>query len=615
MKRTLVIIGVLAALLPVSAGAQTTSIFKTFFNQARQEMPRRLADDRITQYVMKEMTKWGDRGVLIYPSDVLAARTGNDFLLCNDKVTADGKTTLTFLQGGGLSGGAGCTEFQSAILSLVESEQDLQKLGNTLLTIANGSELAVADESHRPSAVGISTLLLTRVWSGTGSRILEWPSSANAPLQELEAALAQSTQLEEVIWRYHHGYFRDQREADAQLAAYGNELKPIFEKLATALNKISGDPKQVGKGEYVTPKLSIANVSLWARTDDLGLQWTIPDHWPRVGAIKPAGTYPTTNKFGEYLAYPFSYGGSWVPPNSTSFASPLCSRTAGKLGYLCRGVPEPKENCQTGGTDAITLTECETTVRSTASGPDICPDISTLFLDTGIGLGNPDRPDELNPKLSVADKARICSPETRILYKDEVLSHACYVALCVAQSLSGHTLVPGRNSVVANEMSSPFLGCMLPDPQLGLYAELTQMSPFALPPYIGHEATRDYESAYCNTVGLPPNALAGVCAYRENRRANSPLDLLGRTGASQAEELLGVAANQDTIRAQAALIGQRIALDQAMPIYTKQIRSLASIVQETANLLNELRSAPLTQTACPWTGPFPVVSSSSPASP
>jgi hypothetical protein len=58
----------------------------------------------------------------------------------------------------------------------------------------------------------------------------------------------------------------------------------------------------------------------------------------------------------------------------------------------------------------------------------------------------------------------------------------------------------------------------------------------------------------------------------------------------------------------ATIIGQRAAGEQAHQVERKVFASLATLVQQTADLILELKRAPLTQSACPWTGP--VISSS-----
>ncbi len=628
MRRSCLLIAlILAPLLPqpaAFAANAATKIFSTNFSNAQIEVtPGGVLRYETVTFIMQEMTKWNTYGILLYPSDIFAAMSGDDFLLCSNKMMATADLPFTFMTGQGVASGpnpqqndVNCADLKAAINSMVEAEQEIQSLGNELTAIVNAGELSTAGETHRPADVGLQTLLVNRVWSGTGSRVLPWPGStdpatpspADDAVKELDDALKEIIPndggLDEKVWRFHHGYFRDKREADPALAMYGVNVAEKLRNLAEKL-KITGDTNKVGGGEYVTPKLTTPNVSLWARADDLGLHWTVPDHMTQFGDLLPAGEYPEYHEYGDALAYPYSYTGPWEPDPET-YATPLCSRTSGMLGYLCRPVEEPMENCTDDNDTDIVLKLCTTKVRVTTGGPEICPDFRVLFQDTGAPLEDPANPGKVNAALSPASTKNICDPQNRVLYKDDILSHACYTAFCLAQSMSGHTLVTNRNGTLVNEMTSPYLGCLRQDPQLGLYSELSQVTPISLPRYIGHELVHEFELEYCNNAAKPATGLSGVCTYRENRRANAPLGFLGSTAVSLRNELAGVELDQEIFQNTAMLVGQRVAQEQAAPVITKVIDSFANNVLQTATLLQDLRNAPLTITPCTWTGPFEI---------
>jgi hypothetical protein len=54
----------------------------------------------------------------------------------------------------------------------------------------------------------------------------------------------------------------------------------------------------------------------------------------------------------------------------------------------------------------------------------------------------------------------------------------------------------------------------------------------------------------------------------------------------------------------AATMGERAALDQSIQLNRKVFARLAHTIKHIAELILQLKKAPLTQTACPWTGPF-----------
>lgn len=593
------------------ASAQA-SMFDIFFADALAETRKPvIVDDKLTEFVIREMEDWEQNGILLYPSDIRAAQLNDLGVLCSDKLDYRTFQKLEF-DLGGLTEGVGCDSLKNAILSLIDTEVEIGVLGDNLTIIANGGSLAFSDQPNRPANIGFSTLLTTRIWAGTGTAILSWPDSANDHVENrLIPELAEDGVDDDMMWRYQHGYFRQKRENDPDLHAIDLDRDGDGYTVGMALEELAGilnirENAYTKKGEFVVPKMgNLKNVGLWARADDLGLMWIYPNHFMRMHTIEAADEYPEYNEqLGDRLAYPFTYAGNASLPDD--LRSPLCSRSAAGLGYVCRNVPEPVENCASPDTeDELNLIRCDQEERVTIEGPEICHDIDVLFADDGTPLWNPSDPREINPALTSADVENICSPGKKVMYKDEIIGHSCYIAFCVAQSHKGHTLVTNRSPNLVSEATSPYLACMRQDPHLGLYAELAQMTPFALPVYVGHHLAQEYEREYCGITGLPPHPLAGYCGYRENRRFNSPLYTFEATTNNANEELRITQEDQEIYVGDAAVIGYRAALDQWIPVQRKLVGSIAKSIQETATLLRELRRAPLTKTPCPWTGPFP----------
>ncbi len=617
IRKILLSIGVaLGTFSPVVAFAAIPhngrSMFDLFYDELRKNYSNSKPSERIADFIIEEMESWGSRGIRITADDIDMAIAGTLFLesddgLCQNKNDMSGDP-YDFVYGGTAVYGS-CDALRSDILALLYAEQEIEHLGTDLITLVNSAELSIADEPHRPLDMALYSLLLRRVWSGTGASIIPWDGGTNGvrtPLDEKfddlnnDLAGLSPQDLDEAVLRFHHGYFRDEREADPRFddvqTLIHDDLRDVAEKLG-----ITGDPEAVGV--FATPSLTARNVAFWARRDDLGLMWIYPSHVFRM-EIKVADEYPEMVEDGEELAYPFAYEGSSIP-SGAGIASPLCSRMLGREGYLCRPMPKTVENCDnTGDGSSITLVKCSEEVTVTESGPLICPGFENLFTDTGLPLEDPADPGHLNPALTKADYAKICSPERKVIYQDDITSNACYIALCLQQSMSGHTLVPNRSPVAINEATSPYLACIRPDPQLGLYTEIAEDSPYPLPEYLGAFLVRDFERQYCSKNADAPQPLFGLCGYNDNENASFGIEnpLANSDATKDLHVLLGERGAE--FNAIAASIGQRVALDQSIELERKMFAKLAHFIEYIAALFLQLERAPLTQSACPWTGMF-----------
>lgn len=603
MRRTFAAIGLTLLLLPSVGAAQ---IFEMFYEESKQQMTSLMPSEKITDFVIREMRHWENRGIILTKNDIQAVVKGDTGTLCQDKRDMAGEE-INFQMS---SNPEGCYGLLHDLRSLIEREREAEALGTDLITIANGSELAVADEPHRPLSMSQLSSLLRKVWSGTGMVAIPWNATFKPELDALSAALMAESDLDGTVLRFQHGYWRDDREQDPRFSSVGNPVKLALKNLATKL-EINGNPTTIG--EFAVPPLTVPNVRLWARKDDLGLMWQYPSHYARV-KIKEAGNYPKKRVMAgsgaDALAYPFSYSGSVTPPPTV--VSPLCSRTVGRFGYLCRPLSPTAPSCSSQSTSSsssaasnvasITLIKCADTGGITTSGPRICPDFNRLYQDTGLPLLTPDG--KPNPALAPADRDEICSPSAAVTYAHDIPSNACYVGLCVLQSLDKHTLIPGRNSVLSGEQSAPYAACIRPDPQLGTYMEVATNSPYPLPMYIGHLLVRDFDREYCLRSGEPPLGLAGLCGFDNDSRARSPDVSQTAFSFFLAHDESAIIGDQIQLMAAAAAIGQRAALDQTIETEQKVFAAVTNFVSQIADLLKSLSRAPLTKTPCPWTGPF-----------
>lgn len=598
MRRLSILIGILLFLGPVTAvGA---GVFDAIFEDAKQTQSLGYPSGAMMDYVINEMRSWNDDGVELTENDIKAAVNGDITTLCSNKTTPAG-APITFDFGAALTVAGSCDGLKSSILSLIEHEQTADQLGQDLIAIANGSELAIADEGDRPVNMARIALLLRRVWAGTSTGITPWDPTANPALSSLTSALTSEPDLEKTVLRYRYGYFRDQREVDQTFALTGNAVGTALQSVASALG-ITGTDQTV-EGEYAVPALNAKGVGLWVRKDDLGLYWITPKNFD-YPTIRPAGTYPSIPTNGETLGNPFSAVGA---VGNASLFTPLCNRTIARHGYLCRPLPPEDPLCSEPDDPAkITLIRCGDARESTHDfGPDICAGITNLFKDDGTPLIDPARPGHLNPALTPVDPRGVCTPESKTLYQDDISSHACFVGHCIEQSLNGHSLVPNRNTVLVQEATSPYLAYWRDDPKLGLYTEAAGNAPYPLPSYIGHELLRDAEARFCLLNNKAPYPLSALCAYRENQQNQHLATNQMYQENATVRDMVRVGTSQDRFLELFTAIGYRASLDQSMEVTRKVFFSLSGFVQQIADLLQELSRAPLTEQACPWTGPLP----------
>lgn len=597
MKRTALLIGLLLALAaPRVTLAASGDFFHSMFEDTSDTYSSVYPKGAMETFIIEAMREWNDTGIVLTSADIRAAVNGNHKGICSDdKVDTNGKK-IEFTQ-------ANCYELMTALVSLIRGEQEAVLLAKDLLFITNGSELSVSDEPNRPVHMPHTALLLRRVWSGTGGGIIPWNEDHDDLVSELDTLLSEESDIDAVIRRFRHGYFRDRRENDPTLQGIGDPIRDKLRQLADALG-ISGDQQAVG--EFAVPKLS-NNMGFWARKDDIGLYWVYPIRF-KYWNIQPGGTYPRMVSNGENLAYPYSYEGSNPRAN---IRSPLCSKTTARQGYLCRTLPVDVPNCEnTGSDDEVVLVKCSEKNERHDVGPLICRDLQNLYVDDGTPLTIGNDNSRLNPDLTPADTRNLCTPETKTLYQDEIIGHACFVGHCLEQTMSGNTIIPNRNTTLVSEATSPYLACMRTDPQLGVYTETATDTPYSLPPYIGHELVMNFEQFFCAQNGKTAHPVLGFCRYRDEDRAKNPPKNQAQYIAGLSEESFMVDEDLDTLSEAATAIGYKASLDQSLEVHRKVFAKLTGLVQQVADLLNELKRAPLTKAPCPWTGPFSSASSS-----
>ncbi len=591
-------LGSLLLTLSLTSVAHAESIFDTFYEQAKKSGEEQApVNGEIITYVMKSLTeRKKDPLKDLTREDVRRTMQGGLPSYCRDPLCTTAASSLS------------CASVMAEIKTLVRAERDMTDLGDQLYSIANSAELAAADEPGRPLSFGTAARTFTSAWLGTGAVSLPWPEEANAFFQLLQTQLLEEKDpMDRIVTRFHFGVVRRTLEEDAgdtSLEDTSDTIASTLLNLQAILARESDVPI-----EYITPRFSaerLRNVVLWASNTDVGLSWMYPTHLPRFD-IQPPLYYPqlyrSPGDIGDAtaLSYPFLYNASELPlafarGATPLWKSPLCSRAGGSIGYLCIPLKPLSESCSQSAQegDFISLTTCDEEDRTTVSGPDVCSDI-TLEDMMDVTLGGS------KVTLTQSETPPVCVPGTRTTSSGSLVANACFTAACVKESIDTHSLLGNRNTIATLEQNSPYQSCMLPDPKLGIVAELPATTSINLPPYDGHFAYRDFLKRFCEINGLADTGLAGVCSFR----AGDPLtERIAHLVLQQQETsyLNALTLTQTDLLRTAPMIGQRIALTQFLPAYKKLGQGLALSVQSIADLLQELKDAPLANYACPWSG-------------
>jgi len=583
--------------LPLSVSA--ASIFDAFWTNTLEVMPGSPPSEDSIDFVIESVKTWSYNGIILEKNDVLAALAGNDIKLCTEKKDTTGKDLNLGL--GTAIGGSSCKSLQQDIIDLVAAERVAEILADDLLSLSISSELVIADEPREVMDIPIVMQGMKRLWQSSGATILPWDPAADEALNHLKDALYAEEDIPVMMLKFHHGKFRSDKEADPRFDGVGDRVGSALQFLA---DQLGIDPDTDDVQTIIAPPLGVENIRLWLRTDDLGLFWDVPIKEVHPGLIVPE-EYPVYHEQGDRLAYPFFYEGTFNTPPKT--LSPLCSRPMAKLGYLCRPLPEPSSLCKPKDSRAISLVSCpkDPIIKTVEQTTSVCLDTYPIYEDDGsTPLYDPNMPGVLNPALSKATPGTICQPEIRVQYPIGILQNLCYTDSCVRESMSGHSLIPGRNPVLAYESMSPYLACIRPDPELGFYSESPNDTATQIPPYLGVDLAIDYIRALCQTTGSVPHPLAGYCAYQDNIRAAVPTTIQADHFGKMAQEQEDVSILQTGVQSLAAISGLRLATSQAVLVHKNALQPLAAFIQQMADLFRELERAPPPDAACPWTGPI-----------
>jgi hypothetical protein len=524
VRKTFALIGALSVLLPLAAG--TAAAKEGLFEQvSRMVLEEQRIPDDVAAFAAHAFNAWAaanDPGLTpLTPEDVRAVleSLAPPHPLCAKL---------------GINYSGRCQSAYDAIRKIAERETATLRLGRRLQVTATHYEEPISSFSVQPSELSAAYLEVLQVWgiplnaSSTSLPQLRLLSLGNDEetmmlLQSLDGTL-QSLPREEqrtaAVWRYQYGLsFVEQKSAatdpDRQ-SGPGTERQYLFARppdVERSLRDLRNavvrkvDPPLLA-GEIAMALLPLReNVFAWAYVrdgskdvpgedalplQDVGLRWdtalnpVLPSLLADENTAIVGGTYPpppVRSPEGDALAA----GGSGLCDSLSGRQGFLCStrtrRTMG-TGSCLEPPPPPKDN-------TIILSPCSPPSSSTGANAlrDICKQLRSS---------------------SSASSAQPCQPGGEASYPYTVIGHACFVREC-AERTYGHTVIPKRDPLVAQEDTSPWDHCREPDPEPEPLKIPAAAALPVFPAYNPEARAKELLLQYCQSRGRPPTLPPVLC--------------------------------------------------------------------------------------------------------
>jgi len=637
----LILTGILLMAQPLEASAQ--SLYQQILDRVRSEWTLGTAEKSVKEFV-KNVFK--GKGVTLTNEDIDAALGAtNKNILCGQK----GATPQTR---------PGCEKDSNTIRITAMAEAQVRMLGRDLQAIAAGYEFPIEGEPGRFLDLPIQYNAIISIWrTGTGvtatgstgirTYFLE-EKLAEEPLNNLGKTLKSLTEeeLTAAVWRYRHGYqfvrreheppavptvpFHAEGSLDDKSNGLNTERQYLFkrwdgtqktqniEKLLEEIwNILPRDPlafdpplKEQEVVLFVFPQKILErtlpqNILVWARIDgsafkktpggkdydrygyswgDVGLQWHIP-----IDPVLPSLIGLTSGepiRGGQYPPNPI--GESQKPLDGLG----LCVHPIGRQGYLCR--------TRLRGADCQEEVEPEpdTIILARCSEKEKLP--STDLQEEGEQLvcpGIPWNDEEENKKKNREESTTICQPQNYVSYRNTIGNTMCYIGQCIEESMRTHRLVSGRNTFITQGAAYPW------DPLMKSTTggQLLTPPPTAFgsfPPYRPQRILNAFDTALCQSVGLPPRTPPALCMFNELRSLAFPVDflttanrLLVQTG-EQFEPFFG-------LRNLAMSIGTRISTELYVQYLQTTTKPLAELIKSATTILQEIQKTTFPTEMCP----------------
>ncbi|MBP9750557.1 MAG: hypothetical protein KBC95_01780, partial [Candidatus Peribacteraceae bacterium] len=317
--------------------------------------------------------------------------------------------------------------------------------------------------------------------------------------------------------------------------------------------------------------------------------------------------------------------GIGLPPEEMGFA--CCSLTAQMATVMCREMEEDGVFAEEDRTRAVSTTgevfgagSCALAFAIDYCGPQ-CGLQPEGFLEELIERANANpagRPESCQEAIgqtvvqgligeaAVIDEA--CSPERETDMPNTILANTCYAGSCLERSLKLHNLVPGFGALTAVDQTMP----QMPELQRrdeGREVEVAPVREPRLPSYEPSRVVGDFDAAFCQLNGLPPQTPPVVCAVDPLRRVTLTLADPFSQQANLDQQRAELAAQQSAFLRTGLPAGTRIGDRMFTEALRGPVQGLADSVETSTGLLADLAAVQFTPEMCPLSTTQPLVGS------
>ncbi|MBT4585308.1 hypothetical protein HOC67_00265 [Candidatus Peregrinibacteria bacterium] len=396
MKKYYLILSFGLLLVSNSAHANQPTVYQKLRDREIERFSVQTVEPVIAKFVPRIFP---EHGLDISESDVLPALAGLQTEVCRAEINEGEDVSIH-----------SCDTNLKTITNLVQKQSWLRgKIRDFQVSAASYEmNMAMYGVSNSSTKIPLRLLSISNIWeSGFGTigstsmevpvRGEEYPNGISSEFDSVRNVLEELRNQDEdlfiaAVWRYLNGYRRLPTPCENNAQGDGTPWQMVsarFCELEQALNNVflrlpqTYDPPISSRESVLFPSITLGSlgVHLWARNDDIGLEWDMP-----INPILPAldcSSERSYNQPSETCEGDATLGGNYPPElPDPQINSGICSHPIAKRGYLCR--TQYKPNCpdvlssgtrQLGG--EILLTECsspqtDSPVRITESGPNVC---------------------------------------------------------------------------------------------------------------------------------------------------------------------------------------------------------------------------------------------------
>ncbi len=318
--------------------------------------------------------------------------------------------------------------------------------------------------------------------------------------------------------------------------------------------------------------------------------------------------------------------GTNLPPEELGFA--CCSQLEQQATVMCRAMEEDGVFAEDDGSRAIStggeafgVGSCALAFAVEYCGPQCGGPQPEGFLEELIDRANTnpaglperceDARDEARVQALIAEAEVIdeaCSPERETSMPNTILANACYAGSCLERSLKLHNLVPGFGALTAMDQTMPQTPEMAErDGQRNV--DVSPLRTPRLPTYEPARVMGDFDAAFCQLNGLPPQTPPTVCAVDPLRRVSLPLAEGFNQQANLDQQRAELTAAQQAFIRTGLPTGTRLGDRIFLEALQAPVEGLAESVETSIVLLQDLAAVDFTPELCPLSPSQPLVGS------